>query len=141
MGHSIFFRTSRLNPVYIVINMNWKMHGNSHSKDGFRGNDLSILWMLAPPGYFFVCFFVDCFKAWVFWEGHKIWKKDSLYFWQEHCALCAQQRTCQKVYKYFSKQMWTSCIIQTLSQSSYFIILFLDKKSSKSFVKIASDYE
>ena len=43
MGHSIFFRTSRLNPVYIVINMNWKMHGNSHSKDGFRGNDLSIL--------------------------------------------------------------------------------------------------
>ena len=24
-------------------------------RDGCRGNDLLILWMLAPPGYFFVC--------------------------------------------------------------------------------------
>ena len=25
------------------------------AKDGFRGNNLSILWMLAPPGYFLMC--------------------------------------------------------------------------------------
>ena len=35
-------------------------------------------------------------------------KKSSSYFWQE------QQRTFQKVDEDFSKQMWTSCIIQTL---------------------------
>ena len=29
-------------------------------------------------------------------------------------VLCAQQHTCQKVDKDFSKQMWTSHIIQTL---------------------------
>ena len=39
-------------------------------------------------------------KVWVFWEGHKIWKKSSSYFWQ--------------VDEDFSKQMWTSRIIQTL---------------------------
>ena len=40
-------------------------------------------------------------------------KKSSSYFWQEHHVLCAQQRTCQKVDEDFSKQMWTSRIIQT----------------------------
>ena len=45
-------------------------------------------------------------KVWVFWEGHKIW--------QERRVLCAQQRTCQKVDKDFSKQMWLSHIIQIL---------------------------
>ena len=26
-------------------------------------------------------------KVWVFWEGHKIWKKSSAYFWQERRVL------------------------------------------------------
>ena len=34
--------------------------------------------------------------------------------WQECRILCAQQCTCQKVDEDFSKQMWTSRIIQTL---------------------------
>ena len=37
-------------------------------------------------------------KVWIFWEGHKIWKN-----------------LCQKVDKDFSKQMWSSPIIQTLN--------------------------
>ena len=41
-------------------------------------------------------------------------KKYLSYFWQEHRVLCAQQHTCQKVDKDFSKQRWSSCIIQTL---------------------------
>ena len=41
-------------------------------------------------------------------------KKSSSYFWQERRVLCAQQCTCQKVDEDFSKQMWSSCIIQTL---------------------------
>ena len=40
-------------------------------------------------------------KVWVFWEGHKIWKKSSSYFWLERRFLCAEQRTCQKVDKDF----------------------------------------
>ena len=54
-------------------------------------------------------------KVWVFWEGHKIWKKSSSCFWQERCVLCAQQRTCQKVDEDFQKQMLISRIIQTLT--------------------------
>ena len=42
-------------------------------------------------------FAVHMLKVWVFWEGYKIWKKSSLYFWQEWRVLCAQQRTCQKI--------------------------------------------
>ena len=53
-------------------------------------------------------------KVWVFCEGHKIWKKSSLYFWHVCRVLCAQQRTCLKVDEDFSKQMWSSSIIQTL---------------------------
>ena len=44
-------------------------------------------------------------------------QKSSSYFWQECHVLCAQQRTCQKVDEDFSKQMWTSRIIQTLEKS------------------------
>ena len=40
---------------------------------------------------------VNNVKVWVFWEGHKIWRKSSSYFWQERRVLCAQKRTCQKV--------------------------------------------
>ena len=54
-------------------------------------------------------------KDWVFWEGHKIWKKSSSYHWQERRVLCKQQHTCQKVDEDFSKQMWSSRIIQNLS--------------------------
>ena len=46
--------------------------------------------------------------------GPKNLKKYSSYFWQECRVLCAQQCTCQKVDKDFSKQMWSSRIIQTL---------------------------
>ena len=53
-------------------------------------------------------------QAWVFWEGNKIWKKFSSYFWQERRVLCEQQPTCQKVDEEFLKQMWTSRIIRTL---------------------------
>ena len=59
------------------------------------------------------------FKVWVFWEGYKIWKKSLSYFWQERRVLCAQQRTCQKVDEDFSKQMWSSRIIQTLRKVFY----------------------
>ena len=45
-------------------------------------------------------------------------KKSSLYFWQERRVLCTQQRTCQKVDKDFSKQMWSSHSIQTLLKFS-----------------------
>ena len=45
-------------------------------------------------------------------------KKSSSYFWQERRVLCAQQRTCQKVDEDFSKQMWSSRIIQTLTDLS-----------------------
>ena len=58
-------------------------------------------------------------KVWVFWEGHRIWKKSSLYFWQEHRVLWGQQRTCQKVNEDFSKQMWSSRIIQTLKNKIF----------------------
>ena len=61
-------------------------------------------------------------KVWVFSEGHKIWKKSSSYFWQERRVLCAQQRTCQKVEEDFSKQMWSSRIIQTLICAVSFIL-------------------
>ena len=54
------------------------------------------------------------FKVWVFWEGHKIWKNSSSYFWQECRVLCAQQRNYQKADKDFLNQIWTSCNIQTL---------------------------
>ena len=33
---------------------------------------------------------------------------------QERRVLCTQQRSCQKFDEDFSKQMWSSCIIQTL---------------------------
>ena len=59
------------------------------------------------------------FKVCVFWEGHKIWKKSSSYFLQERRILCAQQHTCQKVNEDFSKQMWSSRILQTLLSSSF----------------------
>ena len=29
-------------------------------------------------------------EVWVFWEGHKIWRKSWSYFWQEHQVLCAR---------------------------------------------------
>ena len=64
------------------------------------------------------------FKVWVFWEGHKIWKKSSLYFWQERCVLWVQQRTCQKVDDDFSKQTWSSCNTQTL-RKKHFLTMFL----------------
>jgi hypothetical protein len=55
----------------------------------------------------FFCAINNCLsgaKVWVFWEGHKIWKKSLLYFWQERRVLCAQQRTCQKSMKNFQKK-------------------------------------
>ena len=50
-------------------------------------------------------------------KATKFEKKSSSYFWQERRVLCAQQRTCQKVEEDFSKQMWSSRIIQTLKNS------------------------
>ena len=41
-------------------------------------------------------------------------EKTLSYFWQEHRVLCVQQLTCQKVDDDFSKQMWSSRIIQNL---------------------------
>ena len=45
---------------------------------------------------------VSYFKVWVFWEGHKIWKKSLSYFWQERRVLCAQQLTFIIRYKNFT---------------------------------------
>ena len=73
-------------------------------------------------------------KVWVFWEGHKIWKKSSLLFWQEHRVLCAQHRTCQKLDEDFFKKMWTSRIIQTLTN----LIIFKTPKLQNHYSTLSS---
>ena len=79
-------------------------------------------------------------------------KKSLSYFRQERRVLYAQQRTCQKVDEDFSKQMWSSPIIQTLCgkifktelvmKNSWFITTYVSnrllrlKNSNYGFVQI-----
>ena len=46
--------------------------------------------------------------------SEKVKKFEKIFVILDRRVLWAQQRTCQKVNEDFSKQMWLSCILQTL---------------------------
>ena len=58
----------------------------------------------------------DAFKGWVFWEGHKIWKTLCRTF-DKSVMFCVRNSELVKKSKRFFKKMWTSRIIQTLTDS------------------------
>ena len=43
-------------------------------------------------------------KVWVFWEGHRIWKKSSSHFWLERCVLCRNSVLVKKYTKIFQNK-------------------------------------